>query len=230
MKPAGGRGPPATPEVRLLKLPELTAREFASRLARAAPAAELDGRALEVLFTHYQELRRWGAHTSLLGPREAETLFERHYAESLAALPLLPAGRANLLDLGSGAGFPGLVLAAARRDLRVTLVEPRARKWAFLSAVARRAALSCRCLDARVTGNELPELPETVDLVTARALRVDPAAFANLASKLAPDARLLLWTGQAEPEVPPRFVRGRQVELAGSAHRFLREYRQHAPT
>ena len=162
-------------------------------------------------------------------------------AASAASVLGLAAGCAST---GAGAGGQVVVIgggyggATAAKYIRmwsegrvqVTLVEPRARKWAFLSAVARRAALSCRCLDARVTGNELPELPETVDLVTARALRVDPAAFANLASKLAPDARLLLWTGQAEPEVPPRFVRGRQVELAGSAHRFLREYRQHAPT
>ena len=213
----------------MTELQALTESEFSRRLGKFW-SAELSADLLQKLCAHYEELRRWAATLALIGPGAVGELFERHYAESLAALPLLPAGRANLLDLGSGAGFPGLVLAAARRDLQVTLVEPRARKWAFLSAVARRAALSCRCLDARVTGNELPELPETVDLVTARALRVDPAAFANLASKLAPDARLLLWTGQAEPEVPPRFVRGRQVELAGSAHRFLREYRQHAPT
>jgi len=210
----------------VLNLPDLSAREFADRLERASPGASLDAAALAALHIHYLELRRWGARTALVGPREADTLFERHYAEALAALPLLPEGPATLVDLGSGAGFPGIVLAAARRDLRVVLVEPRARKWAFLSAVSRRAALSCLCLDARVTANELPELPGAVDLVTARALRLEPAAFENLATKLAPDARLLLWTGEEEPELPSRFVRGRRLALAGSAHRFLREYRQ----
>jgi 16S rRNA (guanine527-N7)-methyltransferase len=166
----------------------------------------------------------------LVGPREAENLFTRHYAEALAALPLLPEGPARLLDLGSGAGFPGIVLAAARPDWQVILVEPRARKWAFLSAVVRRAALSCLCLDARVTANELPELPGRIDVVTARALRLEPAAFENLASKLAPNGRLLLWTGQEAPELPPRFVPDRRLALAGSAHRLLREYRQRPPT
>lgn len=210
----------------MLNLPELTPDEFADRLARAAPTIHLEGPTVAALHVHYRELRRWGARTALVGPREVENLFERHYAESLAALPLLPEGPATLVDLGSGAGFPGVVLATARRDLRVFLVEPRARKWAFLCAVVRRAALSCRCLDARVTANELPELPEEVDLVTARALRLEPAAFENLATRLAPHARLLLWTGEEEPELPPRFVRGRCLALAGSAHRYLREYRQ----
>jgi len=214
---------------RLLDLPELDLDGFSDHLARAAPDARLQPGALSALFIHYQELRRWGRHTTLVGPREGEQIFERHYAEALAALPLLPPGRARLLDLGSGAGFPGLVLAAARPDLEVTLVEPRQRKWAFLCAVTRRAALSCRCLDARVTASELPDLPETVDVVTLRALRLDAAAFERLASRLAPDARLLLWTGREDPELPPRFVAGRRAELAGSTNRWLREYRLREP-
>ena len=213
----------------MLNLPALDLDAFAARLTSAAPGATLGHGAVAALHIHYQELRRWGARTSLLGPREGDLLFERHYAEALAALPLLPPGPAQLLDLGSGAGFPGIVLAAVRPDLAVTLVEPRHRKWAFLRAVARRAALSCRCLDARVTANELPDLPETVDVVTIRALRLEPAAFEHLSSRLSADARLLLWTGREEPDLPLRFVAERQVELAGSANRLLREYRLREP-
>lgn len=95
--------------------------------------------------------------------------------------------------------------------------------------MTRRAALSCRCLDARVTASELPELPETVDVVTLRALRLDPATFERLALRLSAGARLLLWTGREEPELPPRFVAGRRVELAGSTNRWLREYRLREP-
>ena len=75
----------------------------------------------------------------------------------------------RLLDLGSGAGFPGIVLAAARPDLEVTLLEARERKWAFLAAACRRAGLACRCLNARVSANpaDLPaELTEEAGEVT----------------------------------------------------------------
>jgi 16S rRNA (guanine527-N7)-methyltransferase len=212
----------------VLRLPDLTFEAFSERLARAAPEAALDPRALERLWIHYRELARWGARTALVGASEAEVLFERHYAESLAALPLLPGPGAHLLDLGTGAGFPGLILAIARPDLRVTLVEPRERKWAFLRAVVRKGALSCRCLAARVTASTLPEFPEPADVVTLRALRLEPLAFERLLPALAPDARILLWSGRAEPELPAPFRPGRTAVLAGSEARVVREYRRAA--
>jgi 16S rRNA (guanine527-N7)-methyltransferase len=213
----------------MLRLPDLTAAEFVARLERAAPEAHLAPSAVEGLWIHYQELARWGARTALLGSAEGPAVFERHYGESLAALPLLPRGDAHLLDLGSGAGFPGLVLAIARPDLRVTLVEPRDRKWAFLRAVSRKAVVPCRCLDARVTASTLPELSEPVDVVTMRALRLEPPALERLMSALAPGARLLLWAGRREPVLPAPFVAARTLPLGGSEGRILREYRLAGP-
>ena len=111
------------------------------------------------MHAHYEELARWNSVVSLVGPAFSGEIFERHYAESLAALPLLPAGPFRLLDLGSGAGFPGLVLAAARPDCEVVLVEARERKWAFLQSAVRRAELSCQCLRATVGAAHQPDLP-----------------------------------------------------------------------
>lgn len=210
-------------------LPPLSPPEFEARLRGAAPGVELSPATLHALAVHYDELRRWAPRTSLIGPREAATLFARHYGESLAALSLLPAGPAVLLDLGSGAGFPGLILAAVRPDLRVTLVEPRARRWAFLSAVIRKAALSSRCLDARVAPNSFPELAEPVDVVTLRALRLQREGFEVLRSALSPGAALLFWSGRAEPDVPAWLRPARRVELPGSEARQIREYRVEPP-
>ncbi|HUF78495.1 MAG TPA: RsmG family class I SAM-dependent methyltransferase, partial [Thermoanaerobaculia bacterium] len=72
---------------------------------------------LAALYAHYQELRRWSPALSLIGPAAAGDVVERHYGESLAGVPLLPAGARVLVDVGSGAGFPGFVLAAACPEL-----------------------------------------------------------------------------------------------------------------
>ncbi len=215
----------------MLELEALTEGEFSRHLAVYWPEA-LAPATRQRLFVHYEELRRWAGTIALIGPGAVGELFERHYAESLAALPWLPEvapesppGQpgARLLDLGSGAGFPGWILAAARPDLAVTLVEARERKWAFLTTVARRARLSCRCLNARVSERSLADIPDRVDLVTVRALRLEARTWLALLPNLAPGARVLLWSGEVAEPPPPPFVAGRTLGLSGS-HRFLREY------
>ncbi len=97
-------------------LPSLSRSEFAAGIATLSPEP-LGDKAVGALFAHYQELARWNRRTNLIGPGTAREILARHYGESLAALPLVPAGAGIArvgLDLGSGAGFPGLVLAAAR--------------------------------------------------------------------------------------------------------------------
>jgi 16S rRNA (guanine(527)-N(7))-methyltransferase RsmG len=197
-------------------LPHLERPHFLARLSAVSPVA-LSGAAAEALWAHYQELRRWNERLSLVGPGTADEVVERHYGEALAALPLIDDAR-SLLDVGSGAGFPGFVLAAARPDLEVTLVEARQRKWAFLAAAARRAQLSCRCLNARV-GAAL-EMP-TVDLVTWRAVRLPASTVAALA---AVGKRMLLWSGADEPAPPAGWRGARRIPLVGSAERRIVEW------
>ena len=153
------------------ELPDLDFAVFSERLRAASPVDVTDATA-RALHAHYLELRRWNRALSLVGPAAAEDVVERHYAEALEGLPLLPASARTLVDVGSGAGFPGFVLAAARRDLAVTLVEPRERRWAFLQAACRRRGLPCRCLNARVDRPLPPDLPERIDVVTLRALKL----------------------------------------------------------
>ncbi|HXT21605.1 MAG TPA: RsmG family class I SAM-dependent methyltransferase, partial [Thermoanaerobaculia bacterium] len=144
-------------------LPEIPPAAFAEAVRAAAPEP-LPSETVDRLHAHYEELRRWSTRLSLIGPGTAAEVIERHFGESLAALPHLPEPSGRLVDLGSGAGFPGLVLAAARPGWAVTLVEAQERKWAFLQAAARRAGLSCRCLNVRVAALLPPGFPDAYEV------------------------------------------------------------------
>jgi 16S rRNA (guanine527-N7)-methyltransferase len=199
--------------------PAVSASNFSLALAACSPEPLRD-RTADALYAHYQELSLWNQRLSLIGPGTADEIVERHYGEALAALPWIPReGRA--LDIGSGGGFPGFVLAAARPGLEMTLAEAQERKWAFLVAAARRASLPCRCLNVRV-GVPLPAgLPESLDVVTARALKLDPDVLAALAERLSDDGRILLWVGEEDPDLPPDLSPSGSLQLAGSRARRI---------
>jgi len=195
---------------------------FADALARAL-GEPLELRVTAALHQHYLELLRWAPKVDLVGPAVFDELFERHYGESLAGRPLLPES-GNLVDLGSGAGFPGFVLAAARPDLEVYLVEPRVRRAAFLAAAVRRAGLACHCLDARVDPSLSLELPGRIDVLTVRALRLPARVWAALAGRLSERGRALVWAGPASDRLPAPWVAGRRIKLRWG-HREIVEYR-----
>jgi 16S rRNA (guanine527-N7)-methyltransferase len=183
------------------------------------------------LFAHYEELRRWSPRLALIGPGTVGEVAERHFGESLAALPLLPDGAGRLIDVGSGAGFPGLVLAAARPGWDVTLVEARERKAIFLETAARRAALSCRCLNARVDALLPAGLPDAFEVLTVRALRLPPATLTALAERLTPEGRMLFWVGEEAPWAPPGWRLCREVPLPPArARRLVVMERDDGPT
>jgi len=108
----------------------------------------------------------WNARHNLVAKSTLPDLWRRHFWDSAQLLPLIPKSRRTLADLGSGAGFPGLVLAALRPDLAVTLHEATTKKCAFLQAAADRMGLPVTIQNAR-----LEDLgPQPFDVVTARAL------------------------------------------------------------
>jgi 16S rRNA (guanine527-N7)-methyltransferase len=201
-------------------LPHLSLPDFTAGIASLSPEP-LSDEAVAALFAFYQELARWNEKLNLIGPGTAGEILVRHFGESLAALPLLPPEARTGLDLGSGAGFPGLVLAAVRPGLEMTLVEARERKWAFLLAAARRSALSCRCLNARVRLPLPSGLPESLDVITSRALRLNPDVWGALAQRLGAGGRVLLWVGERAPDLPPDLVTCGGVKLAGSERRRI---------
>lgn len=200
-------------------LPELSLTEFRRRLEAAAPPVRLTEALVGTLHSHYQELRRWNPGLSLVGPAAAADVVERHYAESLEGVPLVPPAARTLVDVGSGAGFPGFVLAAALPEVAVTLVEPRERRWSFLLAACRRAALPCRCLDARVDSPLPAGLPERIDVVTSRALKLPPRALEALAERLAGAGRILIWAGEGELPALSGFTRVAERPVPNSLRR-----------
>ena len=117
----------------------------------------------------------------LIGPRETDRLWERHILNCAAVAALIPPG-SSVIDIGSGAGLPGVVLALARPDLQITLVEPMLRRTEFLeSVVADLGLTSVRIQRARAEDlpKSRPGLNSAVDCVTARAVaRIDRLAAA----------------------------------------------------
>jgi 16S rRNA (guanine527-N7)-methyltransferase len=200
------------------QLPAIDRELFARRLADSG-VPELDGGALERLSIFYEELRRWARRVSLIGPGAAEEVIERHFAESLRPLALL--GRGRLLDVGSGAGFPGLALAAAVPDLDVVLVERRERKVAFLRAVARRAGVAVEVLEGDLS-KTLPALEgPRVDFVTLRAIRLDDRGWNAVLGCAVEGARVLVWCGRDEPVLPAALHREEVVALPGDHRRIV---------
>jgi len=125
-------------------------------------------------------LVRWQKAINLVGRATLGDIWTRHILDSAQIAGLVPERAKTLADLGSGGGFPGLVVAALRPDLDVTLIEVDARKAAFLGEAARRMALKKlpRIVIKRIEDAE----PAAADVVTARAL--------------APLSQLLAWAGR----------------------------------
>lgn len=138
--------------------------------------------AVAKLLRYCQELQKWSQKINLIArDTPAAEIVEKHFLDSLTLLPLLhrhSGPSASLLDVGSGAGFPGLVLAAAMPELSVTLLEPRQKRTAFLRHVIRTLALGN--VQVREERLELGQaLPEQFTFITSRAVAA-PAAFLAL--------------------------------------------------
>jgi 16S rRNA (guanine527-N7)-methyltransferase len=120
------------------------------------------------LEAYVEILLKWQKTINLIGPATIDDIWGRHILDSAQVLPHLPGGAKRLADLGSGAGFPGLVLAALRPDLDVILIESDARKAAFLGEAGRCMALIKQ--PKIVIGRLEAVAPAGADVLTARAL------------------------------------------------------------
>ena len=109
-----------------------------------------------------QFLTTAGIERGLIGPREGERIWERHIFNCLPVTQLLPQN-ASLFDIGSGAGLPGIVIALARPDLKVTLIEPLERRVEFLKEATEG-------LGIEVIRGRAQDVKKSADYVTARAV------------------------------------------------------------
>ncbi len=129
-------------------------------------AATLFGDRIDVVRQYTRDLAQYGEELGLIGPLELPRLWTRHVINSGLLAPLLMAGRVG--DIGSGAGLPGLVLAAARPDATLILIEPMERRTDWLRSEADRLGLTnVQVLRARA---EDAEISPWLDQATARAV------------------------------------------------------------
>ena len=167
--------------------PEAAAKVFGSRMPAAQRYAEL--------------LAGPGLERGLLGPREVERLWERHILNSAAAGELLEPNE-SVVDIGSGAGLPGLPLAIARPDLRVTLVEPMLRRTEFLEMVTNELEIAVAVVRGRAEDPAVREAVGGADAVTSRAVASLEKLTRWSLPLLRPGGRMLALKGErADSEV-----------------------------
>jgi 16S rRNA (guanine527-N7)-methyltransferase len=135
----------------------------------AAAAAALFGGRLELARRYAELLAGIGVERGLLGPREVDRIWERHILNSVALAELVGQG-ARVVDIGSGAGLPGLPLAIARPDLRVALVEPMLRRTDFLSEVVEVLGIPVEVIRGRAEDPEVRRRVAGADIVASRAV------------------------------------------------------------
>ena len=212
-------------------LPPETMRELLRPyLAASGAEPRLTDELMEQLSTYLDLLLRWNARVNLTAIRRPEEIVSRHFGESLftgahLAERLQPG--AELLDYGSGAGFPGLPIQLLLPNVRVTLAESQAKKAAFL-----REAVRVLKLETEVWPRRVEEMPATrrFDAVTLRAVDRMAISLDQAAGILREDGWLAALVGR---EIAGREIAGRTVDgagaeeygLPGSEHRRLLVWR-----
>jgi 16S rRNA (guanine527-N7)-methyltransferase len=139
--------------------------------ASAAPpvAADLFGPRLDRAQRYAQILSGAGVERGLLGPREVDRLWDRHILNSTAIAELFDPGE-RIADIGSGAGLPGIPLALARPDLRLTLIEPLLRRSEFLREVVDDLGLEIAIVRGRAEDPSVRQQVGEMDAVVSRAV------------------------------------------------------------
>jgi 16S rRNA (guanine527-N7)-methyltransferase len=135
-----------------------------------------------------------GERRGLLGPREYDRLWERHIMNSAAVAPHVPSG--SLADVGSGAGLPGVVIAAMQPERPVTLIEPMDRRSTWLTDVTGAIGLD----NVRVIRARAEEVGEEFDVVTARAVAALDKLVKWCAHLVAQDGQMVFLKGRSAAE------------------------------
>ncbi len=169
--------------------------------------------------TYREEVTRWSGRTSLTALREPEDVVRAGFLDSLACAPLIPPDAKRALDVGSGAGFPGLPLKLVRPDLTFTLVEASRKKATFLHHIVRRLGLAgVRVVQRRaedLAGD--PGEAGAYDLALARAVAAPPEQGRLVRPFLRTGGLFLLQAGPRSP------APGAPERLLGAGYERVRE-------
>jgi 16S rRNA (guanine527-N7)-methyltransferase len=163
------------------------------------PAEALFGPELDRVRRYATILAGAAVERGLLGPREVDRLWDRHILNSAAIAELLGAND-RLADIGSGAGLPGIPLALARPDLRVTLVEPLLRRSEFLREVVDELDLEITIVRGRAEDRSMRQQVGEMDAVVSRAVAsLDKVTKWSL-PLIRPDGRMVAIKGERADE------------------------------
>ncbi|MCK5340557.1 MAG: 16S rRNA (guanine(527)-N(7))-methyltransferase RsmG [Desulfobulbaceae bacterium] len=156
----------------------------------------VDDPAIDRLCRYYEELAKWNLKMNLVAKASAQEILENHFLDSLTLLPHIRSLSApkNLLDVGTGAGFPGLALKTVCPDLAVTLVEPRQKRVGFLRHIVRTLGLdNVNIIEARLEPgpDKHKNIKGSFSIITCRALtRID--TFLELVKKYSPEGGMVI--------------------------------------
>ena len=173
--------------------------EIAAIAKLLQPFIQLDESRLRTISTYIDLLLKWNARINLTAIREPNEIVPRHFGESLfAAKYLLEQKRPQTaIDLGSGAGFPGVPFAMLAQDVQVTLIESQQKKATFLRELVRILELK----NVKVFSDRAESYPETADLVMLRAVEKFEKALSlalEITKKEVGRVALMIGSGQVE--------------------------------
>lgn len=184
----GATGNPGSPAV---KGPEAFATRF-----------DVSRETIEKLVTYEALLKQWQNAVNLVAASTLDQIWQRHFTDSAQLLEQIPPDARRLADLGSGAGFPGLVLAILLADagrnqsVAITLIESDQRKAAFLREVVRSVDIPVDIVSTRIEHSATLEAIRCVDVVTARALARLQRLFELSIPLVGPDTVCLFLKGR----------------------------------
>jgi 16S rRNA (guanine527-N7)-methyltransferase len=212
----------------------VTSLEFRDRLARRARRANahLTIAMLEPLEIYFRLLTQWNAKINLTAlPLDVPTdeTFDRLLVEPLSAARQVPDAPDVWFDLGSGGGSPAIPLKIARPALRLTMVESKTRKGAFLREAVRGIGLAHASVESDRFENvgQRAECAGAAALVTVRAVKADSQLFETAGLLLGLNGRLLLFRPSHDAETdPPGFARVSTVRLTEAPSTYLSIFRR----
>jgi 16S rRNA (guanine527-N7)-methyltransferase len=213
----------------------VTTLEFRERLARRTRRAKapIALNMLEPLEAYFRLLAQWNAKINLTAlPLDAPTdeTFDRLLVEPLGAAKQIPTHTPSVwFDLGSGGGSPAIPLKIARPALRLTMIESKERKSAFLREAVRGLGLFETTVETErfEVAAAKPEYAGTADIVTVRAVRADGELFETAGRMLKDEGRLLMFRPAHSPSPdPPGFQRVATFPLIDLPQSFLTVFRR----
>ena len=185
-------------------------RDFSTRLARRAARVGLflNDELAAQLDAFYALLSRWNQKINLTSLADPDEAIDRLILEPLLAARYVTPTAAVLIDVGSGGGSPAIPLKLALPRLSLTMVEVKTRKSAFLREAVRQLELA----DSHVETSRIeellsrPDLHESADVLSLRAVRVEAKVLNTLQAFVAPAGQILMFRGPSGPDAPPVVV------------------------